>query len=69
MTVGGAETCGSNKIEYINIVVSGGKQQNILLSFTKFNTLNDKEADFLCSDLFKLLTRITGNSVYNGDFF
>lgn len=63
-----AETSGRNKIEYINIVVSDGNQQNILLSFSKVNTLSDKEADFLCSNLFQLLTRTTGNSMNNGEF-
>jgi hypothetical protein len=42
-----AETCGRNKMEYINNVVPDGNQQNVLLSFSKVGTLNDKEADFL----------------------
>ena len=53
--------------ERTNIVVSDGKQQNILLSFSKVDTLNDKEAKFLCSNLFQLLTRTTGNSMNNGE--
>ena len=63
------ETCGRNKIEYINVVVSDRNQQNILLPFSKGNTLNDKEADFLCSNILQLLTRITWNSINIGEIF
>jgi len=42
-----AETCGRNKIEYMNIVMSDGNQLNILLSFSKVNPLN-AELNLIC---------------------
>ena len=45
-----------------------GNKQSISLSFSKVDTINDK-ADFLRFNLSKLLTRITGNSLQNCDFF
>jgi hypothetical protein len=46
-----AETC-RNKIRYINIVLCDGNQQQVLCSVRTVNTLNEKEADFLRSNVF-----------------